>query len=142
MNWKSGFEVSNLLFRASVGITMVLIGISAYRDFAPFVANVTDGLGWARTIGHIWAFILPALFVFGGGLLVIGRYSFITALTGGLALASIPVGLMLKNTIGGVPLPDMISAAYPPIVLLMAFYLAINALPERETPHPQEDVHS
>jgi hypothetical protein len=132
MNWKSTAQVSSLLLRVPLGLTMLMIGISAYRDFAPFVANVTDGLGWAVSLGYVWSFFLPALLIFGGGLLAVGRYSWIAAWTGGLALASLPVGLILKNIITGVPLPDMMAASYPVIVWLVAYYLALNPLPEQE----------
>jgi len=77
-----------------------------------------------------------AFLIFGGGFLAIGRYQYIASLTGGVALGSVPVGLMLKNTMSGVPLPDMMSAAYPTIVWLIAFYLALNAFPEA----PMEEV--
>lgn len=127
------------MLRVSVGTTMVLIGISAYRDFAPFVANVTDGLGFLSAFGTVWAFVMPALLIFGGGFLVVGRYGYIAALTGGAALASVPIGLMLKNTLTGIPLPDMMAAAYPSMVWILAFYLALNRMPEWETPTEAEE---
>ncbi len=130
INWKSASETSNLVLRVPLGVSMVMIGASAYRDFAPFVANVTDGLGWASSFGYVWAFILPALLLFGGGMLAIGRYSYVAALTGGVALGSVPMGLILKNIVTGIPLPDMMSASYPTIVWMMAFYLALNTLPD------------
>lgn len=133
MNWKSTSETSSLVLRVSVGITMVLIGISAYRDFAPFVANVTDGLGFVSAFATVWAYLLPALLIFGGIFLSIGRYGYISVLTAGTALASVPIGLMLKNTITGLPLPDMMAAAYPSMVWIIAFYLAVNRMPEWET---------
>lgn len=130
MNWKSASETSNLVLRVPLGIAMILIGASAYRDFAPFVANITDGLGWASSFGYVWAFILPALMIFGGGMLAIGRYAYVAALTGGIALGSVPVGLILKNIITGVPLPDMMAASYPTLVWMVAFYLALNPFPD------------
>lgn len=135
MNWKSASETSNLVLRVPLGLVMVMIGASAYRDFAPFVANITDGLGWVSSFGYVWAFILPALMIFGGGMLAIGRYSYVAALTGGVALGSVPVGLILKNLITGVPLPDMMTASYPTIVWMLAFYLALNPMPDMS---PQE----
>lgn len=132
MNWRSPSDVSSLVLRVPIGLTLVMIGISAYRDFAPFVANVTDGLGWASTLGYVWAFFLPALLIFGGGLLAVGRYPYISGITGGLALGSLPVGMILKNIITGVPLPDMMAASYPTIVWLIAFYLALNKLPDTD----------
>lgn len=139
INWKSASETSNLVLRVPLGISMVMIGASAYRDFAPFVANVTDGLGWASSFGYVWAFILPALLLFGGGMLAIGRYSYVAALTGGVALGSVPMGLILKNIVTGVPLPDMMSASYPTIVWMMAFYLALNTLPDTSPPEETEE---
>jgi len=138
INWKSASETSNLVLRVPLGISMVMIGASAYRDFAPFVANVTDGLGWASSFGYVWAFILPALLLFGGGMLAIGRYSYVAALTGGVALGSVPMGLILKNIVTGVPLPDMMSASYPTIVWMIAFYLALNTLPDTSSPEETE----
>jgi hypothetical protein len=117
---------------------MVLIGISAYRDFAPFVANVTDGLGFLSAFGTVWAYLLPALLIFGGIFLAVGRYGYISVLTAGVALASVPIGIMLKNTITGLPLPDMMAASYPSMVWIIAFYLALNRMPEMEASDAEE----
>lgn len=130
INWKSSDQVSSLFFRAPLGLSMVLIGVSAYRDFAPFVANVTDSIGFLSPLAYAWAFVLPALLIFGGALLTIGRYSWLTAILGGLALGSVPVGLILKNIFTGVPLPDMMAASYPIIVWLIAFYFAVRSVPD------------
>ncbi len=142
MNWKSVSQNSSLILRVSLGLTMVLIGISAYRDFAPFTANVTDGLGVFSAFGTVWAFLLPALLIFGGGFLAIGRYQYIAAITGGIGLGSVPVGLMLKNIMSGTPLPDMMAAAYPTIVWMIAFYLALNTFPEVAPPEEEEEVNN
>ncbi len=137
MNWKSASQTSNLVLRVPLGLAMMMIGASAYRDFAPFVANVTDGLGWASSFGYVWAFILPALMIFGGGMLVVGRYPSVAALTGGIAIGSVPVGLILKNIITAVPLPDMMAASYPTIVWIVAFYLALNPFPDIAPPQEE-----
>lgn len=133
MRFQSTSIVSNSILRVSIGISMVLIGISEYRDFAPFLANVTDGLGWMSFPATLWGYILPALLIFGGGLLAAGRYSFVAAWTGGIALGSIPIGLLLKTVMTGSPLPDTLMAAYPSVVWLMAFYLAMNPFPDQES---------
>ncbi len=133
MRWQSVSIVSNLTLRVSIGISMMLIGISEYRDFAPFVANVTDGLGWLSPLGMVWAYLLPALLIFGGGMLAIGRYPYVAAWMGGIALGSIPVGLLLKTVMTGSPLPDTLMAAYPSVVWLVAFYLSLNAFPDTES---------
>lgn len=131
MHWTSASAASNLILRVSVGVTMVLIGISEYRDFAPFVFSVTDGLGWMSGVGTVFAYIMPALLIFGGGMLAVGRYAFVAAWAGGIALGIIPVALVLKTVMTGSPLPNMLTAAYPPVVWIIAFYLALNAFPEQ-----------
>lgn len=138
LKYKSVPFVSCMLLRIAVGACLVLIGIAEYRDFAPFVANVTDGLGPLSVVGTMWAFVLPALLVFSGGMLAIGRYSFIAAWTGGIALGSIPVGLILKTVMTGLPLPEMLKEAYPSMVWLLAFYVAVNMLPDFEEMFKQE----
>jgi len=139
MNLKSAPFISNAVLRIALGVTMVMIGISAYRDLAPFLANVTDGLmGWTSRIAYLWGFILPALLIFGGGLLAIGRYQFLAAWTGGLAIGSVPIGIVLKTIMTGLPLPDAMAAIYPSIVWIIAFVLAFTTLPE-EPPAMEEE---
>ncbi len=133
MNYKSVPAVSNIILRVAVGLPMLFIGMAEYRDFAPFVANVTDGLGALEVFGTIWAHFLPALFIFGGGMLMVGRYQYIAAWVGGIALGCIPAGLMLKSLMTGIPLPDMIAACFPPFIWLLVFYFAVNAQPDEMT---------
>lgn len=123
----------------TMGITMLLMGIAAFRNFAPFSALVVDDLGSLSFLGTIWAYLLPALLIFGGSMLAIGRYASVAAITGGIAFGSVPVGLMLKNTFGGAPLPDVAAAAYPAIIWLVAFYLASNPFPDIEPEVVSED---
>jgi hypothetical protein len=137
MNPKSAPDVVNLMLRIALGLTMMMMGISAYRDLAPFMANVTEGLEWASSIGTVWGYFLPAFLLFGGGMLLIGRYSYVTAWVGGIALASVPAGILLKTIIGGLPLPDMLAASYPSIVWLFAFAYAISTGPQE--PEAEEE---
>ncbi len=130
MHWTSSSAVSSLVLRVSVGLSMIFIGITEYRDFSPFVANMTDGLGVASMLGTVWAYVFPALLVFGGGLLAIGRYPLVAAWTGGVALASVPAGMLLKTVMTGLPLPDMLATATPALVWLVVFYFALNPFPE------------
>lgn len=130
--------VSNLFLRLSVGLPMILIGISEYRDFAPFSANVTDGLGSLQMFGTVWAFLLPGLLILGGGMLIVGRYSFVAAWVGGIALGSIPAGLLLKTVMTGLPLPAMLREVSPVMIWIIAFYFALNAEPDFEEMAAQE----
>ncbi len=138
MNWKSTAFVSNFLLRISVGVTVTLIGVAEYRDFAPFVANVTDGLGALSFLGTVWAYLLPALLVFGGAMLAIGRYSFVTAWILGIAIGSVPLGLILKTIMRGLPLPGMMDAAAPMLLWMIVVYLALNPFPEQMEEAVQE----
>ena len=124
--WKSSQAVAHLMLRSALGATLVLIGISAYRNFAPFVANVTDGLGPIQYVVTAWAFVLPGLLIIGGALLAVGRYSWVAAWMCGLAVGSVPVGLVLKTVITGLPLPDMMAAGYPSIIWIIGIYLAMT----------------
>ncbi len=137
-NPKSTSSVSNLLLRVSIGVSMIFIGIAQYRDFAPFVANVTDGLGFLSAAGTVWSYFLPALLIFGGGMLTVGRYSFVTAWAGGIAIGSIPIGLLLKTVMSGSPLPDILTAIYPMLIWFIAFYLALNPFPD-DMPMSEEE---
>ncbi len=133
----SAVRAGNFTLRFALGATMVCIGIAAYRDFAPFTALVTDGLGAISFLGTVWAFLLPALLIFGGVFLIVGRYLVLAAWTGGLALASVPFGLVLKTVMTGLPLPDMLTASYPAFVWLLAFVIALKTAPD-EPEEPKE----
>ncbi len=88
--------------------------------------------------GTVCSYFLPALLIFGGAFLAIGRYSFLAAWFGGIALGSIPVALVLKTVMTGMPLPDMLIAAYPSVVWMIAFYLSLNPFPEQDAPEQVE----
>ncbi|MDD5055245.1 MAG: hypothetical protein PHZ00_03165 [Candidatus Peribacteraceae bacterium] len=132
MSFPPALRAGNFTLRLSLGVTMAFIGITAYRDFVPFVELVTDGLGGITFLGYVWAFFLPALLIFGGVFLVIGRYLVLAAWTGGLALASVPIGMVLKTVMTGLPLPDMLAASYPVIVWLLAFVIALKTAPDED----------
>lgn len=131
MDWKSAPAIISSILRISVGGSVLLMGISGYRDFAPFVANVTDGLGWMTVVGTVWAYLLPAFMIFGGGLLAVGRYPSIAAWTGGIALGSVPLGLMLKTLMTGSPMPTIIDAATPALLWIIVFTMALGRMPDQ-----------
>lgn len=120
------------MLRASLGGTLVLIGISAYRNFSAFVANVSDGLGPIMILVVPWSFILPGLLIVGGSLLILGRYQWVAAWMCGLSVGTIPVGLILKTVLTGLPLPDMMAAGYPSIIWIVGLYLAFSPSAEVE----------
>lgn len=141
MWYRSASFVSHLCLRVSLGLSLLLIGISLYRDFAPFWGNVTVGLGNAQIIGSMWAYILPALLIFSGGMLIIGRYSFITAWSAGLGLGSIPVGMSLKTLMSNFPLPEVIEFVSPMFIWMLVYFACVN-MPQPEMVVSDEDEES
>ncbi|MBP9773961.1 MAG: hypothetical protein KBD00_05055 [Candidatus Peribacteraceae bacterium] len=118
--------VINFIIRISLGACMIMVGIAMYREFQPFEASVVDGMGFLRIHGTIWAYAMPALLIVGGGLLMYGKGMFITAWVGGIALCSVPVGLLLKTILSGHPLPDILTALYPYFLWIILFWIGVN----------------
>lgn len=131
MWYKSASFVSHLCLRLSLGLSLLFIGASLYRDFAPFWGNITLGLERLQLLGTIWAYVLPALLIFSGGMLIVGRYSFITAWTAGIGLGSIPVGMSLKVLMSNFPLPEVVDFVSPMFIWMLVYYACVNMpLPE------------
>lgn len=118
--------VINFIIRLSLGSCMIMSGIAMYREFDPFEASVIDGMGFLTLHGMIWAYVLPALLIVGGALLIYGKGMFITAWIGGIALGSVPMGLLLKTILSGQPLPDILTALYPYFLWIILFWIAVN----------------
>lgn len=118
--------IASFLLRLSLGLSMILVGIAAYRDFGPYSASVSDGLATLYALGAVWSYLLPACLILGGGLLIYGRATFVAAWTGGIALGSIPVGLLLKTLMSAIPLTDMLQALFPYLLWMLLFYHAVN----------------
>mgnify|MGYP000963345839 FL=1 len=123
--------IVNFTLRLSVGLSLLIVGMTQYRDFEPFKASALDGIGGLWSLGLVWTFLLPGLLILSGSLLVYGRAMFITAWMGGLALGSVPVGLLLKSLMSGQPLPDTLMAAtlYLPWLLLFFFAVSVPDIP-------------
>lgn len=128
--------VMTFILRLSVGASLMLGGIAAYRDFVPFLGSVMDSLAGLSTFGLVWAYVLPLLLIVAGVLLIDGRFLWLCAWIGGVALGSIPVGLLLKTAVGGAPLPITMGAAFPFLLWLLVFSFAVQippaALPDAE----------
>lgn len=129
MWWKSPASVLNLTLRVSIGLTLIIFGIAFYRDFAPFHANVTDGLGAIKILGTMWSYLLPALFIFAGGLLIVGRYAFVTAWIAGIGLGSVPVGMAMKVLMTNYIPQEALNFIYPIFLWLLIVHLAVKESP-------------
>lgn len=131
--------IANFTLRLSTGLSMLIAGMSQYRDFEPYKASVLDGIGVLWSLGLVWTYLLPGMLILSGGLLIYGkRAMFITAWFGGIALGSIPVGLLLKTLMSGQPLPDMLTAATYYLPWIILFFFAVN-VPDAPPP-PEEEA--
>ncbi len=126
LDYKNPKAAMKLLVRISFGLSLLLVGISHYMTLDMFMGMVTDGLGPLTILGTVWGYMLPGLMILGGALFTIGMYTEIAAWAAGLALGSIPVGMLLKPVLGGVPLPDMMPAAINAFVWILVYILVVK----------------
>jgi len=93
--------VSKGLLRIGFGATLALYGLEHYMHFQAFSGMTTAGFsGVLMSLAGLWAYVLPALMIVGGVLLVVPYRKDIAAWCAGVALASIAIGLSLKLVIG------------------------------------------
>jgi len=114
------------MLRISFGLSLLLVGLNHYMTMEAFKGMATEGLGVLEPLGAIWALILPALMILGGALFVIGMYTEIAAWAAGLALASVPIGLLLKPIMSGVPLPGVLDQVIDSFIWLIVLVLVLN----------------
>mgnify|MGYP006865008812 CR=1 FL=1 len=117
---------AKLVLRVSFGLSLLLVGISHYMNLEMFMAMTSDGLGPLEFLGTVWAYILPALQIVGGALFAVGMYYEIAAWSSGVALGSIPVGMLLKPVLSSVALPDMMPAAINAFIWLLVYVLVVK----------------
>lgn len=115
-----------LALRLAFGLSLLLIGLAHYMTMAPFKGMVMSGLGPLEPLGALWALVLPALMIVGGALITVNMYMEIGALVAGVALASIPVGMLLKPILGGVALPDVMPAVINSFIWLIVYALVVK----------------
>jgi hypothetical protein len=126
--------IATLLCRIAFGLSIAIIGIAHYQNFDGFTVMVTDGfdsgspLGFVYWLARAWAYIMPALLIIGGALLATNRVPKVAAWTAGLALASIPVGMLLKMVTAGVGLDDTMPAAMISLIWIIAFLQVIKGM--------------
>ncbi|MBI3332435.1 hypothetical protein HYZ99_05800 [Candidatus Peregrinibacteria bacterium] len=126
VNWHSSKGVAGFLLRLSFGLALLFHGIALYMDFDAFSAMTQDGLGPLEPLGMIWAYILPGLMIVGGGLFTIGMYRYYATWATGLALSSIPAGMMLKPVLTNAPSGDMMGAAINAFIWIIIFFLVLK----------------
>ncbi|MBT4120209.1 MAG: hypothetical protein HOG89_01860 [Candidatus Peribacter sp.] len=117
---------AKLALRLGFGLSLLLVGVAHYMNLEMFMAMTSDGLGPLTFLGTIWAYVLPALQIVGGALFAVGMYYEIAAWSAGVALGSIPVGMLLKPVLSGVALPDVMPAAINAFIWLIIYALVVK----------------
>lgn len=117
-----------LMARVSIGLSLLFVGLVHYMTFTSFSAMVTEDLGyWPVTaLGTVWAYVVPALMIVGGALLVLGMFSDIAVWAASLAIGSIPAGMLLKSVLAGVPLATTMPPAINALIWLVALILVVK----------------
>lgn len=111
--------------RVSFGLALVCVGLIHYMQFRSFSLVVRDGLGALDMLGMIWAFILPALYIIGGGLFALNIGTNIAIWLIGIGLGSIAPGMLLKSVVTGLDMADMMAAANNAFIWLGVFLLIV-----------------
>lgn len=115
-----------MCMRISFGVSLLLVGLTHFMTIDAFKGMAMDGLGALEPLGALWAYIMPALMIVGGALIAIGMYLEIGAWAAGIALGSIPVGMLLKPVLSGASLADMMPAAINAFVWLLVYMFVIK----------------
>lgn len=121
--------IARTIVRVGFGLALVFTGIAHYRDASGFATSVGNGLGpdWLVGIGTVWGYLMPLLMIVGGLSLVFNLLTRIGVWATGLALASIPAGLMLKSAVSGISLGDTMPPAMNAFVWIIVFLLVVKA---------------
>lgn len=124
-DFKNPKSVAATALRISFGLSLLFIGIAHYMRLQGLV-SMMDGLGPLTVVGQLWAYVLPALMIVGGALFVVGMYMEVAALTTGIALGSIPAGMMLQPVLSPVGIADMMPATINAFIWLLVFVMVVK----------------
>lgn len=122
--------VAKSVVRVGFGLAIALVGVAHYMDAHTFAEAVGRGLEypWLENVGMVWGYLLPGLMIVGGVLIAIGYMPAVGSLVAGVALVSIPVGLMLKSVLSGLSLNDTMPPAMNAIVWVLFYVAAVRGL--------------
>lgn len=117
-----------LVSRVSIGLSLLFVGLVHYMTFTSFLGMVTEDLGYwpIAALGTVWAYVLPALMIVGGALLVLGMFEDIAVWAASLAIGSIPAGMLFKSVLSGVPLSTTMTPAINALFWLVALILVVK----------------
>lgn len=119
-------SVAKLVIRIGFGIALALVGVAHYLDAATFAEAVGRGLGALEPVGMVWGYLLPGLMIVGGVLIALGFMPAVGTFVAGVALLSIPAGLMLKSVLSGLSLNDTMPPAMNAIVWILFYVAAVR----------------
>lgn len=127
-SFSSPVAAAKMVVRIGFGIALTLIGIAYYQNASDFSEVVGRGLGFLEPLGMLWGYILPGLFIVGGVLIAVGVYPVVGSLVAGIALASVPVGLMLKSVLSGILIEDTLPVSVGALFGLLVYVTAVRGL--------------
>lgn len=119
---------ARFLVRIGFGLSLLFTGIANYRDPSGFADSVGQGLGypWLESLGTMWGYVLPLLFIVGGLSLIFNILTRWGVWAAGLGLVSIPAGLMLKSAASGISLGDTMPPAMNAFIWILVFMYAVK----------------
>lgn len=117
--------IAKFLTRVGFGLALAFAGIANYRD-PTFAESVGRGLGALEPIGIVWGYALPALMLVGGLLITFGVFMRAAAWIAGLALVTMPAGLMLKAAVLGLSPTEMMPEAITSLVWILVYLPAVR----------------
>lgn len=118
--------IAGMLLRYSFSLSLIFVGLAHYMTIESFKIMVSDGLGPLAPLGVLWAYVYPALMIVGGVLFLVGRYSDIAAWAVGIALGSIPAGVLLKPLMSGMGLSETMPQAVNAFIWLLVFIWVVK----------------
>ncbi len=125
---KSPLGVIAFCTRISFGVSLLLVGLIHYMTLDGFKGMSSDGLGALEPLGNLWAYILPGLMIVGGALVALGMFMEVSAWLVGIALGSIPVGMLLKPVLSAVTLGEMMPMAINAFIWMLVAFLVIKTV--------------
>lgn len=115
------------VLRVSFGLSLAFVGLAHLLQYQAFSLMVADALGPVGMLGTVWAYVLPVLMILGGGLFVSGKYGLVASWCSGVALASIPAGMLLKPLMSGIGLEEVMPAATQAFIWLLVYVAVVKS---------------
>lgn len=115
-----------MLTRIGFGLSLAFLGVAHYRDTG-FADMVGSGLGGLQGLGMMWGYLLPGLMIVGGILLAFRILPMLGTWLAGLALLSIPVGVMMKSALTGMDLSVTMPQAVNAFLWILVYLVAARA---------------